>query len=388
MAVPLSYSFRNLWTRKFTTLLTAGGMALVTFVFSAVLMLAQGLEKTLVDTGSPDNAIVLRGSAETEVSSVIDRDGAAIIEVQPEILQNERGDSLAAKESLVLVTLPKLGTTKPTNVVVRGMAVHSLQLRPQVRLIAGRPPHPGSLEVMAGRSIAQRILGGALGTSVRFALNDWRVVGIFDASNTAFDSEIWTDGDQLMAAFRRAAYSVVVMRVPGQPAFLRLKKTLESDPRLSVQVKREIDFYREQSEVMAKFIRILGIAMTLFFSLGAVLGAMVTMYTAVANRTREIGTLRALGFQRSSILAAFLAESLLLGVIGGALGVAASSCLQFLTISTLNWQSFSELAFGFTLTPTITMYSLVFSCSMGLLGGLLPAWRASNLHIVDSLRVT
>jgi ABC-type antimicrobial peptide transport system permease subunit len=386
MAVPLSYSIRNLWTRKLTTLLTAGGMALVTFVFAAVLMLAEGLERTLVDTGSPDNVVVLRGSAETEVSSVIDRDAASVAIIQPEIVQDHLGEFVAAKETIVLVTLPKKSTDKPTNVVVRGIGSQSMKLRHQVHLISGRNIRPGSREVIAGRAIAQAITGASLGGTLSFALTDWRVVGIFDAGRTAFNSELWAEGDQLMSAFRRESYSVVVMKAPGEQAFKGLKNRLESDPRLSVQVKREVAFYRDQSAVMAKFIRILGIAMTIFFSIGAVLGAMVTMYTAVANRIGEIGTLRALGFRRSSILMAFLSESIALGLIGGAVGMAFGSLLQLVTISTLNWETFSELSFGFILTPWIAAYAMGFSVVMGFVGGLLPAWRAARLEIVDALR--
>lgn len=386
MAIPFSYGMRNLRTRKFTTILTAGGMALVAFVFAAVLMLAEGLEQTLVDTGSPDNAIVLRGAAETEVSSVIDRNSAGIIEVQPEVSQTGEGSPVASKETLVLVALAKRDTGKPTNVVVRGVGPHSMRLRPQVKLIAGRNVRPGSREVILGRSMADAIAGGALGGELHFALADWTVVGIFEAGKTAFNSEVWADVDQLMSAFRRNAFSAVILKVPGRQAFQDIQRRLEGDPRLSVQVKREIDFYRTQSEVMSTFIRVLGMAMTMFFSIGAILGAMVTMYTAVANRTREIGTLRALGFRRRSVLAAFLTESLLLGLLGGTAGVAGASLLQFLTISTMNWETFSELAFGFTLTSRIALFTMGFALAMGFFGGLLPAWRASRLAIVDALR--
>lgn len=386
MAIPINYSFRNLGTRRFTTVLTAGGMALVTFVFAAVLMLAEGLEQTLVDTGSPDNVIVLRASAETDVASIIERSHGGIIVVQPEVEQTSEGEPLAAKEVLVLVNLLKKDQNKPAHVVVRGVAPHSMDLRPQVHLIAGRNIRPGSLEVLAGNSLAERVQGASLGGTLHFALRDWTVVGIFDAGKTAFSSELWVDGDQLMSAFRRNVYSSIVMRVPGQEAFDQLKRGLETDPRLTVQVKREIAFYREQSEVMSRFIRILGLGMTTFFSIGAMLGAMVTMYTAVANRTREIGTLRALGFTRGNILVAFLAESLFLGLIGGTCGIAASSLLQWLTISTLNWQTFSELAFGFKLTFQIGAYTMGFALAMGFCGGFFPAWRAARLKIVDALR--
>ena len=386
MAVPLNYSLRNLSNRKFTTILTAGGMALVTFVFSAVMMLAEGLEQTLVDSGSPNNVIVLRGAAETEVSSSIERKQADIIEVQPEVEEDSKGDPVAAKETLVLVTLPKRKTANPTNVVIRGMSRHSLELRPQIKLLSGRTPRPGSYEVMAGMNISKGIEGATLGETLRLGMVSWKVVGIFDAGNTAFNSELWADGDQIMSAFRRNSYSVVVMRVPGKERFEQLKDRLENDPRLSIQVKREVDFYKEQSEMMSKFIRLLGFAMTLFFSVGAVLGAMVTMYSAVANRTREIGTLRAIGFSRHNILVTFLTESLFLGILGGSLGTLASSSLQLLTISTLNWETFSEIAFSFRLTLPVFIKSMVFATAMGLVGGMLPAIRAAGLKIVDALK--
>lgn len=386
MTLIFSYSLRNLWTRRLTTILTAGGMALVSFVFAAVLMLAEGLERTLVDTGSPDNAVVLRGSSETEVGSVISRNEADIVCVQPEVALSPTGEPLAAKESLVLVALPKKATGRATNVVVRGVDARSAEIRPRIRLAEGRMYHPGTLELVMGSSMAQRLEGAGLGGTVRFALTDWKVVGILASGAGGFDSEVWGDVDVLMARFRRTSFSVVILRVPGAEAFADLKRNLESDPRLTVQVKREIEFYRSQSETMARFIRVLGTATSVFFSVGAILGAMVTMYTAVANRTGEIGTLRALGFGRASILAAFLSESLFLGAIGGAAGVAGSSLLQLLTISTVNWETFSELAFGFTLTPTIALYTASFALLMGLLGGLFPAWRASRLNIVDALR--
>jgi putative ABC transport system permease protein len=361
-------------------------MALVTFVFVAVLMLAEGLEQTLVETGSPENVIVLRGSAETEVSSVIDRESANIIEMQPEISTTATGATLTAKEMLVLIMLAKQSTNKPTNVVARGVGPHSRELRPQVKLTSGRFFRPGSREIMTGKNISDTIKGAALNGTLRFALSDWKVVGTFETGPTAFNSEIWADADQLMDAFRRTAYSSIILNVPAEEAFDRLKKKLESDPRLSVQVKREQAFYKQQSEVMAKFIRILGITTTVFFSIGAILGAMVTMYSAVANRTQEIGTLRALGFKKSGILGGFLIESLFLGLMGGLIGVGLSSFLQFITISTMNWETFSELAFGFVLTPKIALSGIIFSLAMGFLGGILPSFTAARMKITDALR--
>src|SRR5512136_2435940 len=388
MAIPYYYSFRNLWTRRLTTCLTALGMALVVFVFAATLMLAQGLRKTLVETGSFDNVVVLRKSANSEVQSGVERDQASILESLPEVAVGQDGKPLLDKELVVLINLTKRGTNKPSNVVIRGVGAGGLQLRPQVRLVAGRMPRPGSAEVIAGKSIAERFQGGGIGETLRFGMRDWTVVGIFSAGTTGFNSEIWGDVDQLMQAFRRPVYSSVLFRLRDSSEFDALKEHIESDPRLTLEAKRETRYYYDQSEAMARFLRILGISLTIIFSLGAVIGAMITMYAAVANRTTEIGTLRALGFGKWSILIAFILESLFLGLTGGVLGIFFASFMQAITISTMNWQTFSELAFSFTLTVEIVWQALLFSLVMGFVGGVLPALQASRMKIVDALRTS
>ncbi|MFH0786447.1 MAG: ABC transporter permease [Pseudomonadota bacterium] len=388
MKIPFSYSLRNLWTRKMTTVLTVSGMALVVYVFAAVLMLSEGLRKTLKDTGSFQNAIIVRRSADAEVVSIVQRSEAAIIETQPEIAQDQKGAPLISREVTVLVALPKTGTNQVGHVTVRGVSEHALALRLQIKLVSGRRFEPGTSEIMIGSSIAKRFKGTALGQTIRFGIRDWLVVGIFDAQGTGFDSEIWTDVDQVMNTFRRPVYSSLVLTLREASLFQTLKKRLESDPRLTITVKREAQFYADQSEMMARFIRILGLSMTIIFSFGAMIGAMVTMFAAVANRTTEIGTLRALGFPRKSILAAFLIESLLLGALGGFLGLGAASLMQWVSISTINWQTFSELAFSFVLNFKITCQSFAFALIMGLLGGFLPALRAARLNIVEALRTS
>ncbi|HNQ01126.1 MAG TPA: ABC transporter permease [Syntrophales bacterium] len=388
MKVPVSYSFRNLWTRRLTTVLTAAGMSLVVFVFAAILMLAEGLQKTLVETGSWDNVVLIRKGSQSEVQSGIERLQASILETQPEVAVGEGGRRVFAKEVVVLISLPKRDTDKPSNVTIRGIGGQSLAMRPQVRLTEGRLPRPGSAEILAGQSVARRFAGAGIGETLRFGMRDWTVVGVFDAGSTGFSSEIWGDADQLMQTFRRQAYSSLIVKLSDPSAFEAFKARVESDPRLTVEAKRETRFYADQSEVMAKFLRILGTSLTIIFSLGAVIGAMITMYAAVANRTAEIGTLRALGFQRRSILGAFLVESLLLGLIGGAAGLFCASFLQLFTISTLNFQTFSELAFSFTLSAEIVWQALLFSIVMGFVGGVLPALRASRMKIVDALRTT
>jgi len=388
MVIPLSYSFRNLWTRRLTTVLTASGMAMVVFVFAATLMLAEGLQKTLIATGSPDNVVVIRKGSVSEVQSGVERNQASIVESQPEIAIGSNGRQLLAKELVVLINLPKRDSNKPSNVVIRGVGEESLLLRPQVRLVEGRMPRPGSAEVVAGMNIAKRFKGGGLGETLRFGMRTWTVVGVFDAGATGFSSEIWGDVDQLMQAFRRPVYSSVVFKLRDTGQFQALKERIESDPRLTLEAKRETRYYEDQSEAMATFLRIMGLALTIIFSLGAVIGAMITMYAAVANRITEIGTLRALGFTRTSILIAFVCEALFLGLLGGVVGMVCASFMQLITISTMNWQSFAELAFSFTLTPSIIGKGLLFSLVMGLVGGVLPAFRAANMKIVDALRAS
>ncbi len=385
MAVPVSYSLRNLWTRRLTTVLTASGMALVVFVFASVMMLAEGLRKTLIETGSYDNMVVIRKASQSEMQSSVDRDQAAIVETEPGIATSA-GKPLLSKELVVIINLPKRESEKPSNVTIRGIGEFSLALRPQVRLVEGRMPRPGSSEIIAGRSVAKRFRGAGIGEKIRFAMQDWTVVGIFDAGRTGYSTEIWGDVDQLMQAFRRLAYSSVLFKLRDPSEAQKIKDRIEADPRLTLEVKRETRYYEDQSEMMAKFLRILGISLTVVFSLGAMIGAMITMYAAVANRTAEIGTLRALGFRRRNILAAFLIESMLLGLTGGLIGLFFASFMQFITISTVNWQTFSELAFSFTLTGWIIISSLAFSLLMGFIGGVLPAFRASRMNIVEALR--
>lgn len=387
MGVPLSYSVRNLWTRRFTTVLTASGMALVVFVFTAILMMAEGLRKTLVETGSPDNAVVLRKGSSSEVQSGLERIQASIIETQPEVAIGPDGRQLLAKEAVVLISLPKReNSNNISNVVVRGVGGSSLALRPQVKLIKGRMFRPGLPEIVAGQKIAERFQGGGLEEMLRFGMRDWTVVGIFDAGNTGFSSEIWGDAEQLMQAFRRPVYSSVIFKMHDPGQFQNFKQRIDSDPRLNLEAKRENRYYAEQSEIMSKFLRILGLSLTVIFSFGAMLGAMITMYSSVANRTSEIGTLRALGFQRSSILSAFLFESLFLGLIGGLVGLFLASFMQLITISTMNFQTFSELAFSFTLTLEIAWKAVAFALIMGFVGGFLPSLRASRMNIVEALR--
>jgi ABC-type lipoprotein release transport system permease subunit len=386
MTIPFSYVIRNVAARKLTTALTAGGMALVVYVFATVLMLAAGLEQTLVATGQDDNVVVIRRSSQTEVQSGVERAQAAIVETLPDIAVGGDGQKLVSKEPVVLINLPKRQSGKASNVVIRGVTANGLALRPQVRLVEGRMFRPGTSEVIAGRSIAGGFQGAGVGETLRFASRDWTVVGMFDAGRTGFDSEIWGDAEQMLQAFRRLAFSSLIFRLADTDRFDDVKREIESDPRLTLEAKRETRFYADQSETLAKFISYLGTTISVIFSIGAIIGAMITMYASVASRTAEIGTLRALGFSRTAVLVAFLVEALLLGLLGGVIGLAAASFMQALSISTVNFQTFAELAFSFTLTPGIVAASLGFALGMGFVGGFLPATRAARMKIVDALR--
>jgi putative ABC transport system permease protein len=389
MKIPLSYSFRSLWTRKLTTVLTIGGVALVAFVFTAVLMLANGVKDTLVATGSDDNAIVLRKSAESETLSIITFDEAAVIGTQPEIAVGSDGKPLMTKEVLTLINLRKhgAGPSDLSNVTVRGVTPDGVMLRPQVKLSSGRMFNFGASELIIGNEIADRFDGMEIGQSIKFAGREWKIVGHFDAGRSGFASDIWGDQNQILQAFNRQAYSSVVMRLRSPNDFKSLKAKFENDPRLNeLKIEPEKQFYAEQSETLANFIRILGIVITVIFSFGAMIGAMITMYAAVANRTVEIGTLRALGFQRRSVLGAFLIESLFIALLGAGVGLVCATFLSFLTISTTDFSSFSEIAFGFTMTGGIVIATLIFATVMGFIGGFLPSFRAARLDIVNALR--
>jgi len=387
MKIPLSYSFRNLWTRRLTTGLTVLGIALVVFVFAATLMLSNGLRETLVATGEDENVIVIRKSALAEGQSFVSREQANIVKTQPEVVIMSDGSPMVTSDVVVSINVPKRGDSGLTNLVVRGVSSQALEIRKhQVELIDGRMYQAGLQEVIIGKAVQERFQGFDLGGTFRMAGTDWTIVGVFDGHGTGFDSEVWGDVDIMLPAIRRPSFSSVTVRLRNASDFDSLKARLEHDPRMTVDLKREKQYYDEQSQGTSAFITFIGATVTFIFSFGAMIGAMITMYAAVSNRTQEIGTLRSLGFRRRSVLAAFLLEALLLAFIGGALGVIASSVLQFITISTTNWSTFSELAFGFNLSGGIVFAALSFAVIMGIVGGFLPAVRASRLKIVEALR--
>ena len=387
MKIPLSYTWRSLWARRLTTTLTLGGIALVVFVLASVLMLSHGLEQTMIDTGSDDNVVVLRRSANSELVSQIDRDAANMIRTNPAIATVGDGKPVVSTEVVVIINLLRNETNGLGNITVRGVSPEALSLRPQVRIVDGQMFRFGSHEIILGSSLAKRFQGTGIGERIKFGDALWTVVGHFEAAGNGFESEIWGDVEQLMPAFGRPVFSSVTLKLRNSADFEAVKKQIESDPRTQyAELKREKAYYSEQSKMMSDFIKFIGLWVTFWFGVGAVIGAMITMYAAVANRTVEIGTLRALGFRRRSVLAAFLVESILLAVIGGGAGVALAALLSFVRISTVNFGTFSELAFGFTISPSIIVIAMVFSILMGIVGGFLPAVRAARLNILTALR--
>ena len=383
-AIPLFYSLRNLWVRRVTTMLTAAGMALVVFVFATSLMLDAGLKRTLVATGEPDNVIVTRKGSTTEVQSAVERGQAALVAALPEVAVI--GEPMASREIVMLISLPKRGSDKVSNAMIRGLEPVGVGMRRKVSLVQGRMFRKGSNEIVVGRSVRAQFAGVDVGEMIGFGGRQWLVVGVMDGARSGFDSEIWGDVDSLMQAFRRQAYSSVVVRLTDPRAYDGLVDKLNEDVRIPLAARREADYYAEQSAGLSRFIQILGLTLAVIFSIGAVIGATITMQAAVSSRTAEIGTLRALGFQRRSILMAFLAESMGLAVLGGLAGIVLASFMQFVEFSTTNFQSFSELAFGFELSWGIGIGSMIFDVAMGVAGGMVPAIRASRIGIVEALR--
>jgi ABC-type antimicrobial peptide transport system permease subunit len=385
--IPLKYTVNSLKRRKLTTAITIVGVSLVAFVFTAVLMMAHGIEKTLQDTGSPDNIKVVRKSATGEISSLIDGDAQSIIATSNLIVKSKDGKPLVSNEPVVLINLTsEEGGTG--NLTVRGVNETYRELRPQAKIVDGREFRFGVNELIVGEGLYKKFPDAALGKKLKFAGGDWLVVGVFSTDGSGFDSELWGDAKQILSSFNRGnTVSSMTIKLGSADQLDQFNKFLMKDTRLNMfEAKAEQQYYAEQSEAMSLFISIVGIFVTVIFSFGATIGATITMYSAVANRTVEIGTLRALGFSRRSILSAFLIESLFLSLLGGVLGLLLASSLSFVQISTLNFASFSEIAFKFSLSPQIIISSLIFALFMGFIGGFLPSMRAARLNIVNALR--
>jgi ABC-type lipoprotein release transport system permease subunit len=388
MRIPLVYNLRNLQVRWVSSMMAALGIGLVVMVFVIILALARGFQRALVETGSPDNVIVLRQGSVSEITSYITRDVEAAIRAWPGIARGPEGRPLSTADLVVVINHPRKGgkSGSHTNVTVRGVAPSVLDVRTDVRIAEGRMFTPGLDEIVVGRSISGRMANLELGDTVSFARRDWKVVGLIDAGGSAFESEIWGDVEQFLPLFQRDGFQSVTFRLADPGAFEAAKTALESDPRLKVEVRRESEYYAGQSRELVRVIQSLGVFLTVIMSIGAISGALNTMYATVAARTREIGTLLALGFRPGRIVLSFVIESVLLSAAGGLIGLFLSAPIHGQTTGTMNWGSFSEMSFDFRVTPAILAAGMIFAILMGLIGGYWPARKAARQPIATSIR--
>ena len=386
MKIPLVYNVRSLIRRPVSSIMTALGVALVVGVFIAMLALANGFKMALVRTGSPDNVVVLRKGADSELSSGISRDNAEIIAALPQIAAASDGSPLVSPEVFVPTNLDAAGAGEAQLVVTRGVTTRAFEVRRGIRITEGRMFTPGRDEVIIGTAIAPKLAHSAVGDTVHLAGRGWLVAGHFSAGGSAFESEIWGENEQLMPVLRGQVYQVVAFRLKNPSLFDAAKQALENDPRLQVDAHRESDFYASQSLVLRQILNFLAFFITTIMAVGAIFGAINTMYAAVASRTSEIAVLLTLGFKPRSVLASFLAEATFLALVGGLLGCLVAIPINGVVTSTTNWSSFSMIAFSFLVTPRILVAGVLFAVVMGVLGGFFPARRASRVPVVQAIR--
>jgi putative ABC transport system permease protein len=388
VAIPLAYNMRSLRARWTSTLVAVLGIAGTVGVFVAMLSLAKGFEATLVASGSPRNAIIRRAGATSEMDSGVPIDQIRVIEDAPGIARAPGIGLLVSPEVVAVAAFPLKGRDTDGNAQVRGVAPKALDVRPSVKLVGGKMFRPGLTELVVGKNVAAAYEGLDLGQTVRFGGGTWTVVGVLDAGGTAFDSELWCDAAVLKQVFQRppGQFQSVTVRLDSPEAFAGFKSALTSDPRLTVQVDREVDYYAKQSQQLTMLITVLGSIVAVVMGIGAIFGALNTMYSAVTERAREIATMRAIGFGAGSVVVSFVIEALCIALVGGVLGCLVVLPLNGLTTGTMNWQTFSHLAFAFRITPALMVWGVVFALLMGLVGGVPPALRAARARVAVALR--
>ena len=380
--IPILYNVRSVVQRPMSTALTALGVGLVVAVFIGMLALANGFRAALARTGSENNAIVLRKGADSELSSGVGRDVASMVAADPHVATGRDGRPLVSPEVYVLIPLARsFDTTQIANVVVRGVSDQAWQVRSNVKITEGRRPTSGRPEVCVGSRLTQRFPHTGIGQTLRFAGRDWSVTCHFNAAGSAFESEIWGENEQFMPVFRGEVFQSITFRLKDPAGVDETQRALQTDKRMTVDVHRESKFYAQQSQLLGTILSFLAVMITSIMAVGAVLGAINTMYAAIASRAPET-----LGFKPSSVLMSFLAESAFIALIGGVLGCLFALPLNGIVTSTTNWSSFSEIAFSFRVTPALLVSGLIFAVVMGLVGGFLPALRAARLQVVQALR--
>ncbi|MFL5620157.1 MAG: ABC transporter permease [Gemmatimonadaceae bacterium] len=388
MKIPLIYNIRSVSQRPVSTLLTALGIGLVVAVFIAMLALANGFIAALVKTGSSDNVLLLRRGADSELSSGIPREAISIIASSPHIATAADGRPLMSPETYIVINIPRLGGNEfeVANVVARGVSDKAFEVRRNIKVIEGRRFASGQSEICVGSKLKGRFNNVNVGDVLRFSNRNWNVVCRFSADGSSFESEIWGENEQFQNVFRANSFQDVAFRLKDPAGFEDAKRAFLADQRIQIDAHRESEFYASQSELLGNILRFLAIMITAIMSVGAVFGAVNTMYAAVSSRTPEIAVLLTLGFHPRSVLASFLAESAVIAFLGGILGCLLALPINGVVTSTTNWASFSEIAFAFRVTPMLLLAGLTFAVVMGVIGGFFPARRASKLPVIQALR--
>jgi len=386
-SVPISYNFRSIRARWTSTIVAVLGIAGTVGVFVAMLSLANGFKATLVASGSPGNALILRAGSPTEMMGGVTLDSVRVVQDAPGVARDSSGP-LVTQEVVGVMPFPLISTGTDANVQVRGVSSNVLRVRTFAKITEGRMFQPGLSEIVVGRNASRTYAGLTLGNTVQFGGGRWQVVGIFDTGGSAFDSEIWCDAKLLNEILKRPdnIFQSVTVHLASPQTFQQFKDAVTSDPRMNVDVTREIDYYAKQSTTMTRLITVLGGLVAAIMAIGAVFGALNTMYSAIAERGREIATMRAVGFSSSNVILSFLFEALSISLVGGILGCLAVLPLNGLTTNTMNFQTFANVAFAFKITFDLLLLGIVFALVMGVLGGMLPAIRAATRPVAVALR--
>lgn len=387
MKIPILYNVRSVMQRPFSTALTALGVGLVVAVFIGMLALANGFRVALASTGSDSNVLVLRKGSDSELSSGLPRDVGSMIAASPHVANGADGRPLVSPEVYVLVPFGKVfDTTQVANVVARGVSDQAWNVRQNLKIVAGQRPASGRSEVCVGQRLTSRFPHTGVGETMHFAGRDWTVVCHFTAAGSAFESEIWGENEQFMPVFRGEVFQSITFRLKDAGAFDEARRALMDDRRMTVDVHRESEFYAQQSQLLGLILGYLAFGITSIMAVGAVFGAVNTMYAAIAARSAEIAVLLTIGFKPFSILTSFLVESAIIALVGGVVGCLLALPINGIVTSTTNWASFSEIAFSFRVTPGLLLWGVVFAVVMGVIGGFFPALRAARLQVIQALR--
>jgi putative ABC transport system permease protein len=387
MAIPVVYNLRSVRQRWNSSIVAVLGIAGTVGVFVAMLSLAHGFKATLVASGTTDNALILRAGANAEMNGAVTLDEVRILQDAPGIARGPNGPLVSA-EAVMIAPFPLISTGTDANVQIRGVSPTALEVRKTLKIVDGRFLQPGLTELVVGKNVSGTYAGLNMGSEVRFGGATWHVVGVFDAGGSAFDSEVWADAHVLNQVYKRPdnIFQSVTVHLTSPAAIQRFKDAVTADPRMNVDVDREVNYYSKQSQTMTTIITTLGGIVAVIMGIGAVFGALNTMYSAVSERSREIATLRALGFGAGSVVFSFTLEALLISFVGGVVGCLAVLPLNGLTTGAMNWQTFSHLAFAFRITPPLLLQGIIFALVMGLIGGLPPAIRAARRPVAPALR--